>query len=111
MTQLSEDTIKYVFNHVVLPPRLPHSREADEIIRDGETALIDMLVDQVKSFTRLPESEGAWQTIQKMLQNVRRLFSVPRLSSGTMIAALERLDNDGRSSPDPKCTRWSNRGS
>lgn len=101
MTGISEATIEYLVNHVVLPPRLPHSKEDDETIRGGEKALVDMLIDQVKCFTRLPGSENEWQIIQSMLHNVRKLCSVTKPSSDTISGALKILRDGGRSFFNP----------
>lgn len=52
MAQTSPASLKYMINHVVLPPQLPSSAEAIEVIQDGEDHILRLALQSVQELSR-----------------------------------------------------------
>ena len=102
MAALSAASCHYIVNHVCLPPKLPHSAEPPQLIRDGESCLVQLLLTQAQNYQQdilswNQESYQSWQIIGKMLDRLGTLISLPSLSVERLIRDFCDFQPSGKS--------------
>lgn len=108
MAALSPACLRYIIDHVVLPPQLPQSAEAGDIARAYDFKLVGLLSDQAKAYRQhnanaSSQSTKCWQIIEKMLNRFKHLISTPCLSEETLVQALRALQPSGEREASHPC--------
>jgi hypothetical protein len=93
--KISLAAIKYIINHVFLPPKLP---QADDFNSTYESTLVKIIIDAFLEFkTHLSGAEVP--IIDRVLQMMHRLQSVhisTSVSEAKLAEALASLSNEGK---------------
>ena len=100
MAAMAPESLQFIVNHVILPPKLPQEAENPHISRTAECHLVDLLSTQLKSYRReidLKSSSlcAAWAINQAMLHRCASLISTPSLDAETVVRAFASLDETG----------------
>jgi hypothetical protein len=107
--KIVDKDLKYIINHVFLPPKLPQKCDSDTHRKDS--LLLDYVTKASKSFadtlaipvTDPPSSElKVWTIIQKTLKVMGRLYADGGIVRDELKAALQRMDINGDSYTPPK---------
>jgi hypothetical protein len=87
----SHSSLELVFNHLVLPPKLPQSRDAD--IEDIESQIIIRLLDATGILKTLAngKSAEAWDHVWASLETCRVVNDDGRLNRATLQDAFQTL--------------------
>lgn len=93
MSQLSKESLQYIINHVVLPPRLPQSQELPHITEDAENHLVHLTLDCVEDISShcAPQHKQSWISVQKMLSRMTELKVGPRLPAELTIRHIKTM--------------------
>lgn len=85
--------LESVFNHVVLPPKLPGQRDVN--IKDLEFVILTRLIDACRTLGKLSGDElaGTWLTVGNSLCVCRNLNS-GRLERATLLQEFYDLDQN-----------------
>ena len=69
MAPLSAKSLKFIVDHVILPPQLPQQAESLDIIKKAEQDLLRLVLDRVRAYNgkTSPGFSEQWRTIEKML--------------------------------------------
>ena len=94
MADWSDEALEFVVNHILLPPRLPSSRESDSVTREGHKLLIKLLEEQAAQWSRGP-GQDAWTIISRMLSRVKTPITDSKLSSDLVRSAFRRMKDHG----------------
>ena len=102
MVALSPDILKFIVNHVVLPPQLPQKAEDSQLTRDAERGLIGLLSTQLEEFRRQvchrpSKVFEAWASIEVMLGHCALLISSHALAADVLVRAFQSLHTAGES--------------
>lgn len=94
------ESIQFIVNHVILPPKLPQEAEDPQLSRIAECHLVELLSTQLESYRRKIDHESsnlctAWAIIQEMLKRCASLISTPSLDAKTIINAFASLKEIG----------------
>lgn len=104
MAQSSKESLKFIINHVVLPPKLPQEAEDPRVLRDAEQQLFQLLLSQVDSFrakdsqhtvSPLAETSKLWDVIKTMLSRCAALNAAQFLSVNLLSDMLANLKEAG----------------
>ena len=97
-----KDSVTYIINHVVLPPKLPQAEESQDKIRIRVRDLLSMMVEvsikYTTSYADLARSE-VWEKITKMLETLQAVEADNVLQSDKLVAQLEAMNVQGRCIP------------
>ena len=96
MLPLSTSPLAAIFNHLVLPPKLPGTRDGD--IGEIERQLAIRLINATETLRDLSndESTEAWDYIQQSVKTCSIVNEDGRLNQTTLLDAFQRLqDKDG----------------
>ncbi len=101
MAAMAPESIQFIVNHVILPPKLPQEAEDPQISQISERHLVGLLSTQVKNYRReinLKSSSlcAAWAINQAMLHRCASLISTPSLDAATVVRAFASLDETGK---------------
>lgn len=94
------ESLQFILNHVVLPPRLPQEAEDPEVSRAAERCLISLLSTQLKTYQaqmgrRSSSIHAVWTSIAVMLVRCALLMSSSALDTDPLVRAFESLDTTG----------------
>jgi hypothetical protein len=91
----STSMIESVFNHVVLPPRLPGRQEAD--LDNVTLALTQYLVDASRRMGILLNGQfgSEWDSVRRLLECSRLLNLRGRLDRNSLLTAFRELEVNG----------------
>ena len=97
MAARAPESLEYIINHVVLPPKLPQIAEDLQLARTAERDLVKLLSTQLKSYCRHIDHDSsnlcaAWATNQAMLDRYASLISTPSLDAEMIMRAFADLD-------------------
>ena len=99
MAAISNDAVEYIANHVILPPKLPHSIERPELVRSAEQSLILLLSSQLKVYLRQlskhEDESNAWTAIEAMLNSLSLLNSSQTLPTDLLVRAFQTMKANG----------------
>jgi len=103
MERLDDNDLKYLVDHIFLPPKLPQKCDPDAHRHDG------VLVDYVASTSRVfqhiysvrtpSEDLKVWDVLSRMLVNMRTLYDFDDggVVRSKLLAVLERMEVSGES--------------
>ncbi len=102
MAVLRPDILKFIVNHVVLPPQLPQEAEDSQITRAAERGLISLLSTQLEEFRRQSGHRtsnvfAVWASIEVMLGHCALLISSHALAADVLVRAFQSLHTAGES--------------
>ncbi len=91
----SPDFLEAIFNHLVLPPRLPGHQDARlDLIA---SSLLDRLLNVVKKFSRLPGDQFKYlpqfESLRRSLETCKQINANGRLSRTSLSAAFRDLQH------------------
>ena len=93
-------SIDYIFNHVILPPKLPHFPEDDELKQSAEQAMLTLLRSQLKAYlqplARDSKQYQVWTTVDKMLGSLLTLTSSPTLTADLLSNVFGNMEVNGK---------------
>ena len=97
MATLSHETLQYIINHVILPPRLPQEADVQTVSRHAEQELLRLVVDQVNAYDAKSSSGTCeqWGVIEKMLEQWVTLKSTDLMSSHTLEKGFAEMRETG----------------
>ena len=107
-SSIPSDSLHYVVNHVILPPRLPQTAEVLDDARLAERALLDFAFVKARSYLlcveRVQDGDNdssidvmiVWKTIAKMLSSWLTLTSSRSLSESILAEAFTKLQPQGK---------------
>ena len=97
MAPLAAESLNYIVNHLILPPKLPQQAESIDVIRRAEQALLRLVLDRVKAYgsKSSPSFSEQWRTIEKMLTWWITLNLPQKLSSKALAEALSGMRATG----------------
>ena len=101
MAAMAPESLQFIVNHVILPPRLPQEAENPQISRTAECHLVDLLSTQLDSYRRKIDLKSSslcaeWAINQAMLRRCASLISTPSLDAETVVRAFASLDETGK---------------
>ena len=95
MAMSSSGLLESLFNHVVLPPRLPGKLESG--IEEVDDALMDRALDAIQTIaSRLPDSHFSTtlQCLHHSLKIARRVNGGGKLTKNSLLAAMQELKGE-----------------
>lgn len=100
MAAMASESLQFIVNHVILPPKLPQEAENPHISRTAECHLVGLLSTQLASYRRKIDLKSsslcaAWAINQAMLNRCESLISTPSLDAETVVRAFASLDETG----------------
>ena len=97
MEPLSAESLRFIVNHVIMPPHLPQEAENSIISRQAEQDLLRLVIGRVKAYDSKFFSgfSDRWLTIDKMLAQWIILNSTPTLSSKALAEAFAGMGITG----------------
>ena len=83
MATIPRESLLFIVNHVIFPPKLPQGAESPAISRQAEQDLLRLVLRQVKAYRAKcsPDFSELWPIIDKMLAHWITLNSAEMLSS------------------------------
>ena len=108
MVPSSAESLDFIINHVVLPPKLPQEADDSNTSRPGEQHLLRLLSSEANSYCRQNQrdthsttsaSGEVWGVITTMLLRCATLVSAQYLSTELLTPLLSELTVDGVSLP------------
>lgn len=101
MATRAPESLEYIINHIIFPPKLPQTAEDPQILRIAERDIVQLLSTQLKSYCRMIDGESsstytAWAINQAMLDRCASLVSTPSLDANMVLRAFESLDVSGK---------------
>lgn len=111
MAPLPKESIEYLINHVVLPPRLPQKAESPTVSRKGEQDLLRLVLGQVRAYSikSSPDLGELWRIAEEMLIQWITLNVTEKLSSEALnkvfgsMRPTGKLGRDNCRYPTDKC--------
>ena len=94
----SEQSLEFIINHVVLPPKLPQEEDDPMTSRAAEPDLLQLVSSRIDSYCRqLPESTASapWTLIKTMLSRCSAVVSAQSLSTEILTPLFSELKLDG----------------
>ena len=93
MTPLSAELLRFIVDHVILPPQLPQQAESLDLVRKAEQDLLRLVLDRVRSYhgKSSPSFSEQWHTIDKMLTQWITLNLPQTLSSKALVEVLSGM--------------------
>lgn len=97
MATMSPESLKFIVNHVTLPPNLPQKAEEPDISQAGGRDLIALLKNQLENYCRQVDNrsssvQAGWASVEFMLDRCTLLLSSPCLSADLLVSAFQSLD-------------------
>lgn len=91
MAALQRELLGSLFDHIVLPPRLP-GRQGTRL-EQVERALVERLLGATVSLSRLPHNTcvNELESLRRSLETCRRVNSGGRLTKNSLLTALREL--------------------
>lgn len=98
-----DEDLKYILEHVFLPPQLPQEHDRDTHRKD--LRLLEYVINTAETFSNtlaksVSSSDSrearAWGIIQRMLKATRRLYAGGSIIQDALKAALGHMNVDGR---------------
>ena len=94
------DSLQFIVNHVILPPKLPEKADDPQSSREDECHLIEFLSAQLKSYRRKIKRKSstlctAWAINQAMLDRCAKLISTPSLDTEVIVRTFTSLKESG----------------
>lgn len=85
-------TLESIFNHVVLPPRLPGQQ--DDWIEEVDRELLSRLLEAIKTVKSVSEDEDCpvWQAIQESLQTCSLVETDRYINETALLQAFDNLE-------------------
>ena len=100
--QISSDSLDYIVNHVLLPPKLPQEGETPELVRNAEQDLLCLLRSSLERYRGDaqpngfdPEIDRLWGIVARMLLKCSKLSSTQALSPRTLCTMFSQLKDSG----------------
>jgi hypothetical protein len=99
---IKDDDLKYILEHVFLPPQLP--QEHDDHTHRKDLRLLEYIIHTAESFANtLAKTVNSndscelkvWSIIQRMLKSMSLLYAGGRIIRDELKATLGRMDVDG----------------
>ena len=103
MAAMPLESLEFIVNHVILPPRLPQKAEDALVSRVAERSLISLLLTHLGTYRayvddRYSTVHAVWPSIKTMLDRCALLMSSYALTTELLVHAFQSLDTDGKSS-------------
>ena len=101
MAAREPESLEYIVNHIILPPKLPQIAEHPDVFRTVERDIVQLLSTQLKSYCCKIVGESsnaytAWAINQAMLDCCAILISTPSLDLEMVTRAFASLDGSGK---------------
>lgn len=103
---MKEADLKYIIDHVFLPPRLPQKHDDDTHRKDG--VLLNVVAQAATRFANLlppiyeaPGPLKVWKIIEKTLNTMGSIYSEGHVDRSKLQAALEGMEVDGQFHDSP----------
>lgn len=104
MAKYPRSSLEIIFNHVILPPRLPHEAEESQLLRNAEQDLLRLLLSQAEEYHQFRvqsardsvEICGVWKVIRKMLSECITFISPQPMSRKSLYASLNKMETSGK---------------
>lgn len=96
----SAQSLEFIINHVVLPPKLPQKADDPQTSRAAEPDLLQLLSSTIDSYCRdLPEGTAStpWDLIKTMLSRCSAVVSAQSLSTEILMHLFAELKPEGMS--------------
>ncbi|KAF2420579.1 hypothetical protein EJ08DRAFT_25307 [Tothia fuscella] len=95
----SPAVLRAVFNHLVLPPRLPGKHDGDAMIEDVEKNLFDRFSKAVRTIQHLThhdlaEEQPGWDKIRVAILSAKALNAGTKVNKVELLKSLSALQND-----------------
>lgn len=102
MASLSVESIQYLINHVVLPPRLPPKAESPTVSRKAEQDLLRLILGQIRAYgmKSLPHLGVQLRVVDEMLVQSITLNLTEKLSSEALIKVFGSMRASSKSRRD-----------
>ena len=102
MTAMPPESLEFIVNHVILPPRLPQKAEDALVSRAAERSLISLLSTHLGTYRayvndRSSRVHAVWPSIKAILDRCALLMSSYALTTDLLVCAFQSLDTDGKS--------------
>lgn len=102
MAALPPESLKFIVNHVILPPRLPQKAEDSQISRAAERDLVGVLSAQVNTYLGSVDPQSSnihagWLSIGAMLDRCALLISTYALSADLLVRSFQSLKTTSES--------------
>ncbi len=99
MATLSNESVHYIINHIVLPPKLPHEAENPAISRKAEQDLLHLVLGQVKAYAvkSSTDMEEHWRVIDRTLTQWITLNGTEKLSLEALVEIFASIKFTGNS--------------
>jgi hypothetical protein len=78
-----------VYNHLVLPPRLPGHQDA-KLIQIGND-LLERLIKATRLLASLPNQNGRWECLRRALQTCKVVNEGGKLNKASLLSAFHDL--------------------
>ena len=101
MAQTSSTSLEYIINHVVLPPQLPSSAEAFQVVNNGENDILRLALQSVQELSRYcPDVlKPVLALLEKTLLQWATINASGHLSTNLLMKWLANLEIDGMTQP------------
>ena len=96
----SAQSLEFIINHLVLPPKLPQEADDPMTFRAAEPDLLQLVSSRIDSYCRqLPESTASapWGLIKTMLLRCSAVVSTQSLSIEILMQLFDELKPEGMS--------------
>lgn len=100
-TAMKEIDLKYIIDHLFLPPELPQEHDKDN--RRKESVLIEVVEQTATRFATLlptlidgaPDYLKVWETVLKMLKSTYLIYTEGYIDRNKLQIALEEMEVNG----------------
>lgn len=101
MAAMRPKSLPLIIEHVFFLPKLPQTAEDNEVMRDAERDLINLLKPQVQAYCQqynqsTPEINSAWLIIERMLGYSTLMAATSSLSADQVVAAFKDFEASGK---------------
>ena len=102
MAALPPESLQFIVNHVILPPKLPDKADDPQLSRRDECHLVKLLSEQLETYCRTIERKSltsyrAWAINQAMLDRCAQLISTASLDPEVIVRGFQSLNETGES--------------
>lgn len=106
MAPLSTDSLEFIINHVILPPKLPQEADDPKVSRAAEQQLLRLLSSKLATYSLLYQQGNhssaatfgqACRIVQTMLLRCARVVSAENLSTELLTRLFDELIVEGES--------------
>ena len=97
MAPISLQSVQYIVNHVVLPPQLPSSAEAPELILQAEQDLFELVKQAIQELLQHSpvHEKPSWTVLEKTFRYWTTIHNQDGLPAELLLKWLSKSGKDG----------------